>query len=54
MTPTEALDEIWRIVHVPTSKTSYRTASDHFQADFDRIRKIIEDAKRPSGVDRQE
>lgn len=39
-----ALNEIWNIVHTPTRDTKYRTAEQHFQADFDAIRKIISTA----------
>lgn len=42
-----ALHSIWQIVHVPTSKTGHRTADAHYQADFDRIRKIILDTRSP-------
>lgn len=35
------LREIGEIVRTPTSATPYRTARDHFQADFDAIRKIV-------------
>lgn len=36
----DALESIWKIVHTPTKDTRHRSASDHFQADFDAIRKI--------------
>lgn len=42
-----ALDAIWKIVHTPTKLTRHRMAKDHFQADFDSIRKIIADARSP-------
>ena len=42
----KALEDIRKIVHTPTSKTSYRTAQDHYAADFDDIRKIIDAAQR--------
>ena len=45
-----ALTKIWHIVHTPTKKTSHRTAQDHFQADFDAIRKIIEDTRIPQAT----
>lgn len=35
------LREIGEIVRVPTKATRHRTAKDHFQADFDAIRKIV-------------
>lgn len=35
------LREIGEIVRVPTKATRHRTAQDHFQADFDAIRKIV-------------
>lgn len=41
MTEKDALDAIWKIVHTPTRDTPHRKAQDHFQADFDAIRKII-------------
>jgi hypothetical protein len=37
----KALNAIWKIVHTPTKDTRHRSADDHFQADFDSIRKII-------------
>ncbi len=40
----KALDDIWKIVHTPTKKTNHRSAEDHFQADFDAIRRIIANA----------
>jgi hypothetical protein len=40
-----ALHKIWQIVHTPTSKTSHRAAQDHYQSDFDAIRKIIEETR---------
>lgn len=39
----DALSEIEKIVHRPTSKTSHRSADDHYQADFDAIRRICAD-----------
>lgn len=36
----KALRDVNRIVRVPTSKTSHKSAQDHFQSDFDAIRKI--------------
>lgn len=41
ITKHEALRQIWKIVHTPTRETSYKRATDHYQADFDAIRKII-------------
>jgi hypothetical protein len=38
----EALRKIRKIVHTPTRDTPYRHANDHFQADFDAIRKIVD------------
>jgi hypothetical protein len=35
------LREIGDIVRTPTKATAYRTANDHYQADFDMIRKIV-------------
>jgi hypothetical protein len=35
------LREIGEIVRTPTKKTRHRTAKDHFQADFDAIRRIV-------------
>jgi hypothetical protein len=35
------LREIGDIVRIPTKATPYRSARDHFQADFDAIRKIV-------------
>lgn len=46
-----ALTKIWHIVHVPTKKTNHRGAVDHYQADFDAIRKIIEDTRLPQVTD---
>lgn len=40
----EALMKIRAIVHTPTSKTAYKTAQDHYQADFDAIRKLCDEA----------
>lgn len=40
-----ALEQIHKIVYTPTSKTKHRTAQDHYQADFDAIRKICEEFK---------
>lgn len=37
----KALDSIWKVVHTPTKHTNHRTAADHYQADFDAIRKIV-------------
>ncbi len=37
-----ALEEIYQIVHVPTRDTKHKHANDHYGADFDKIRKIIE------------
>lgn len=37
----DALTAIWKIVHTPTKDTRHRSADDHFQADFDSVRKII-------------
>lgn len=45
-----ALDAIWKIVHTPTKLTRHRTADDHFQADFDSIRKIIADTCIPQEI----
>lgn len=42
-----ALHKIWQIVHTPTNETRHRSAADHFQADFDAIRKIILDTRSP-------
>lgn len=44
ITPVIALERIWKLVHTPTSKTRYSGASQHFQADFDEIRKIVGEA----------
>lgn len=41
ITKHEALRAIWKIVHTPTKKTRHHSAQDHYQADFDAIRKII-------------
>jgi hypothetical protein len=41
ITKHEALRAIWKIVHTPTKETRHRSAPDHYQADFDAIRKII-------------
>lgn len=41
ITKHEALLQIWKIVHTPTKDTRHRSADDHYQADFDAIRKII-------------
>ncbi len=41
MDPCRALENIWTIVHTPTSKTKHRSADAHFMADFDAIREII-------------
>jgi hypothetical protein len=35
------LREIGEIVRTPTKATRHRTAQDHYQADFDAIRKIV-------------
>lgn len=35
------LREIGEIVRTPTKATRHKTAQDHFQADFDAIRKIV-------------
>jgi len=35
------LREIGKIVHTPTKATRHRTPQDHYQADFDAIRKIV-------------
>lgn len=35
------LREIGEIVRTPTKATRHRTANDHFQSDFDAIRKIV-------------
>ena len=42
-----ALHKIWQIVHTPTNQTRHRTSTDHFQSDFDAIRKIILDTRTP-------
>lgn len=42
-----AIQEIARIVHVPTKNTAHRTADRHYQADFDAIRKITSVVTRP-------
>jgi hypothetical protein len=39
-----ALEEIWALVHVPTKHTAHRKADEHYAADFDAIRKIIDTA----------
>jgi hypothetical protein len=36
-----ALERIWAIVHNPSKKTNHKGAIDHYQADFDEIRKQI-------------
>ena len=38
----EALEAIWKIVHTRTRDTKHRTAQDHFMADFDNIRRVIQ------------
>lgn len=44
------LREIDKIVRTPSSKTPHRTARDHFQADFEAIRKIVAvGLRRPEG-----
>lgn len=35
------LRQIGDIVRTPTKATAYRKATDHYQADFDMIRKIV-------------
>lgn len=37
----DALHEIWKIVHTPTKATKHKGAGDHFQTDFDAIRRIV-------------
>jgi hypothetical protein len=45
------LREIGEIVRTPTSATAHRRAQDHYQADFDAIRKIVAvGLNRPKGV----
>ena len=39
----DALEAVKQIVHTPTKKTMFKNPQDHFQSDFDRIRKIISD-----------
>jgi len=41
----KALNEIWKLVHIPTKESPYRSARDHYAADFDKIRKIIKQAR---------
>lgn len=41
---TDTLKKIREIVYTPTKDTPYRTAERHFQADFDAIRKLIDEA----------
>ena len=36
----KTLNRINEIVHVPTKATSFRSADNHYQADFDAIRKL--------------
>lgn len=36
-----ALREIHEIVHTPTKATKHKSANDHFQADFDAIRRVV-------------
>lgn len=41
MDPMRALERIWDIVHIPYKKTNHKGVADHYQADFDEIRKAI-------------
>lgn len=48
------LQQIGDIVRTPTKATAYRKATDHFQADFDMIRKIVAiGLTRPAGTGKE-
>lgn len=38
--PVSAIRQIDQIVHTPTKRSRYSSALDHFQGDFDQIRKL--------------
>lgn len=46
----KVLGEINHLVRIPTSETNHRTAERHFQADFDKIRKLTAPFAFPSGI----